>query len=102
MKGSLSLQATVSWGIKLLSMFIIVLVKTNFIDQLPIQHQREMQKLAGSFPMPLFENRKKCSDLRENKNTLTGPENCKKTTRHHAYLSKTKIRMQKLCKIKEN
>ena len=26
-------------------------------------------------------------DLSENKNTLTGPANCKKITRHHAYLS---------------
>ena len=28
-----------------------------------------------------------CQDLFENKNPLTGPTNCKKTTRHHAHLS---------------
>ena len=29
----------------------------------------------------------KLFEVYENKNTLTGPTNCKKTTRHHAHLS---------------
>ena len=47
-----------------------------------------MNKAAEAMRMILVgvKTKNKINSLK-NKNTLTGPENCKKTTRHHALLS---------------
>ena len=40
--------------------------------------------------------------MRKNKNTLTGPANCKKTTRHHAHLSLRENQGKLIMQSREN